>query len=95
LPPREAFKTREHDQATTLHELGHWTKHGRRLNRRFGQKCGDEAYAVEELVAELSAAFLCADLEVTGQLQHAEYLVGSEKATSDWNMRVPGRYQIL
>src|SRR6185369_11405175 len=44
----------------------HWTKHPHRLARDFGRKrWGDEGYAIEELVAELGAAFLCADLEIT------------------------------
>jgi antirestriction protein ArdC len=74
MPLREQFQSRQHDQATALHELGHWTGHEKRLSRQFGKRFGDHAYAVEELVAELTAAFLCAELGVTGQLQHAEYL---------------------
>ena len=60
-----------------LHELTHWTKHERRLNRDFGrQKFGDAGYAREELVAELGAAFLCADLGITPEIRedHAAYL---------------------
>jgi antirestriction protein ArdC len=55
----------------------HWTKHERRLNREFGRKrFGDRAYAREELVAELGAAFLCADLGITAEPRedHAAYL---------------------
>jgi antirestriction protein ArdC len=39
---------------------------------------GDHAYAVEELVAEIGAAFLCADLELEPQIRddHAPYLAG-------------------
>jgi antirestriction protein ArdC len=47
-----------------------------RLNRDFNQKrWGDEGYAMEELVAELGTAFLCADLELTPQVRddHAPY----------------------
>lgn len=62
--------------ATALHELAHWTGHGSRLARDLTGRFGSEAYAAEELVAELAAAFLCADLGVAGKLQHAEY-VGS------------------
>lgn len=43
-----------------LHELTHWTGASHRLNREFGKRFGDEAYAMEELVAELGSAFLCA-----------------------------------
>src|ERR1700756_1452699 len=51
--------------------------HKKRLDRTFNSKrFGDEAYAVEELVAELGAAFLCADLGITPEIRddHAAYL---------------------
>ncbi len=59
------------------HELTHWTKHRSRLDREFGRKTwGDEGYAREELVAELGAAFLCADLGLTPEAgtDHAAYI---------------------
>jgi antirestriction protein ArdC len=77
LPPFEAFKDRESYYATALHELTHWTKHATRLNRNFeGKRFGDTGYAREELVAELGAAFLCADLGITPEVRddHAAYL---------------------
>ena len=77
LPPFEAFKDKESYYATALHELTHWTKHATRLDRDFGrQKFGDAGYAREELVAELGAAFLCADLGITPEIRedHAAYL---------------------
>ena len=55
----------------------HWTRHVSRLDREFGRKrWGDAGYAAEELVAELGAAFLCADLGVTAEPRddHASYL---------------------
>lgn len=62
--------------STLLHELTHWSGATHRLNRDFGARFGDEAYAMEELVAELGAAFLCADLGVTNEPRpdHAAYL---------------------
>ena len=77
LPPFEAFKDKESYYATALHELTHWTKHEHRLDRDFGrQKFGDVGYAREELVAELGAAFLCAELGITPEIRddHAAYL---------------------
>lgn len=77
LPPPEAFRDAESYAATKAHELTHWTKHESRLNREFGRKrFGDHAYAREELVAELGAAFLCADLVITPEPRedHAAYL---------------------
>ena len=55
----------------------HWTKHPVRLDRDFGRKqWGDEGYALEELVAELGAAFLCADLELATEprQENASYI---------------------
>lgn len=76
LPPAEAFRDAESYAATKAHELTHWTGHKDRMARAFGQRFGDRAYAFEELVAELGAAFLCADLGITPEPRedHAAYL---------------------
>lgn len=77
MPPIETFRDAESHAATLGHELVHWTKHPGRLNRDFGKKrFGDEGYAVEELVAELGSAFLCADLRITPEVRedHASYI---------------------
>lgn len=79
MPCFESFHAPEAYYATLAHELTHWTKHKNRLDRELGRKkWGDEGYAREELVAELGAAFLCADLELTPQLgtDHAAYIQG-------------------
>lgn len=77
LPPFETFRDAESHAATLAHELTHWTRHPSRLNRDLGRKkWGDEGYAMEELVAELGAAFLCADLAITPEVRedHASYI---------------------
>jgi antirestriction protein ArdC len=77
MPPFETFRDAESYAAILLHELTHWTKHGKRLARDLGRKrFGDEGYAVEALVAELGAAFLCADLQLTPEVRedHATYI---------------------
>ncbi len=77
MPLLATFRDAESHVATLAHELTHWTRHPSRLNRDFGRKrFGDEGYAVEELVAELGAAFLCADLGITPELRadHAAYI---------------------
>lgn len=61
LPLFEAFKGAEEYYSTAFHELTHWTGHKSRLDRTMGKRFGDHGYAVEELVAELGAAFLCAE----------------------------------
>ncbi len=77
MPPFESFRDAESYYQTLGHECVHWTRHQSRLNRDFGRKrFGDEGYAVEELVAELGSAFLCADLNLTPEPRedHASYI---------------------
>lgn len=82
MPEKDRFTGSETSSATEcyystlLHELTHWTGSAKRCDRGFGKRFGDDAYAVEELVAELGAAFLCADLGVTlePRADHAAYI---------------------
>lgn len=74
LPPAAAFTSMGSYFATTLHELGHWSGHESRLKRELSTRFGTEAYAAEELVAELASAFLCAELGVQGELRHSGYI---------------------
>lgn len=74
VPPQEAYFEPINWYRTKLHELGHWTGHPSRLKRDFSGKRGGEAYAREELVAELCSAFLCAELGVVPTVRHADYL---------------------
>lgn len=62
--------------ATLSHEMTHATGHPSRLARDFSGRFGDHAYACEELVAELGAAFLCADLGLSlePRADHASYI---------------------
>lgn len=76
LPTRERFTSPENYYATALHELTHWTGHESRLNRQFGKRFGDDAYAFEELVAELGAAFVVGHVGFVDATieNHAAYL---------------------
>jgi antirestriction protein ArdC len=77
MPPFPAFCDVESYYATLAHEMTHWTRHPTRLERDFGRKSwGEAGYAKEELVAELGAAFLCADLGITPETRddHAAYI---------------------
>ncbi|MCP5127490.1 MAG: DUF1738 domain-containing protein [Gammaproteobacteria bacterium] len=76
LPDRWRFQVAENFYATGLHELTHWTGHQSRLDRVWGKRFGDQAYAFEELVAEMGSAFLCAFLGLKGELQHESYVDG-------------------
>lgn len=59
LPAFADFVNADAYYSTAFHEIGHWTGHESRLNREYGKRFGDDAYAFEELVAELTAAFVC------------------------------------
>lgn len=76
LPDRAAFTTAERFYATLAHEYGHWTGHASRLDRNLSGRFGSEAYAAEELVAELTAAFVGAMLGFHTQVRddHASYV---------------------
>ena len=82
LPPPGAFTgsptstATESYYSTLFHELTHWTAPAHRCARDLTGRFGSAAYAMEELVAELGAAFLCADLGVTSapRPDHAQYL---------------------
>jgi len=82
----ETFRESESHAATLAHELTHWTRHTSRLARDLGRKkWGDEGYAMEELVAELGSAFLCADLRITPEVRedHAAYIGSWLKVLKD------------
>ncbi len=82
MPERERFlgsatsTPTEAYYATLLHELTHWTGHDTRCDRKFGERFGNDAYAMEELVAELGAAFLCTEVGIIAELRpdHAQYI---------------------
>ncbi len=77
LPTKAQFVDVGSYYATALHELTHWSGHHARLNREGitgGHGFGSAAYAFEELVAEMGAAFLCALTGTQGELRHEEYL---------------------
>lgn len=82
LPPSDEFvgsKTStatESYYSTLFHELTHWTGHATRCARDLGRRFGKDAYALEELVAELGASFLCAELQIASEPRpdHAHYI---------------------
>lgn len=76
LPPFAAFFTPLDYYGTRAHETGHWTASADRCNRELGKRFGDNAYSVEELVAELTAAFVCAHLGLSSEprADHAQYI---------------------
>jgi len=76
LPDLSAFDKASDYYATSAHEHSHWSGHTSRLARDLTGRFGTDAYAAEELVAELSSAFSCARLGIstTPRPDHAAYL---------------------
>lgn len=91
LPARDQFRGSSTSSAsegyygTLLHELVHWSGAPHRLDRTFGTRFGDNDYAFEELIAELGAAFLCADLGVANEPRpdHAAYVASWLQVLND------------
>lgn len=78
MPVFDAFNTPEDYYSTSGHEHMHWSGHKSRCDRDLNNRFGTEAYAMEELVAELGAAFLCAQLGISNEPRpdHAQYIAG-------------------
>lgn len=78
MPLTSQFFTEADYWATLLHEMVHSTGHADRLNREGitapGRRFGDPVYSAEELVAEMGSAFLCAQLNVLGEVNHEGYV---------------------
>lgn len=76
MPEFSQFNSAADYYSTLGHEHVHYTGHKKRCNREFGKRFGDNAYAFEELCAELGAAFLCAELGISNEPRpdHAAYL---------------------
>ena len=74
LPAFAAFKGADHFYNVAFHELTHWTGHKSRLDRDLKHRFGAREYAAEELVAELGAAFLCAEFGFDGDVRNAGYI---------------------
>ena len=74
LPPLEMFKSTEGYVATKFHEYAHSTGHETRLNRTGIMAVatfGSEDYSFEELVAELTSAYLCARNGIDNTLENS------------------------
>ena len=74
VPPPQAYFEPINWHRTALHELGHATGHPSRLGRDFSGSFGTTKYALEELVAEINAAFCCASLGIVPTVRHADYI---------------------
>ena len=88
LPNKATFDNPESYYATAFHELTHWTGSKSRCDRNLSGKYGNPAYAFEELVAEMGAAFLCQDYKIQGEMRHAGYIKNWLKACKDDNKAI-------
>lgn len=85
MPNRHQFRSAHDYYSTLLHELTHWTGSKDRLDRDLTGRFGTRSYAAEELVAELGAAFLGAQLGIEDHPRddHAQYLASWVKLMED------------
>ncbi len=76
MPPFQSFREQVSYYSVLAHEHTHWTARAGRCDRELGKRFGDNAYAAEELIAELGAAFTCAHLGLSTEprADHAQYL---------------------
>ena len=74
VPPPASYFEPVNWHRTVCHELGHWSGHESRLNRDMTGGFGSPSYAREELVAEMTGAFVCAALSIVPTVRHADYL---------------------
>ena len=76
MPAFADFRTAEGYYGVLGHEATHWTGHPSRLARDLAGRFGSAAYAAEELVAELGAAFALAALGLAAEPRpdHARYV---------------------
>jgi antirestriction protein ArdC len=74
VPRPDAYFEPVNWHRTALHELGHWAGHPSRLARDLLGMFGSAPYAKEELVAEMTSAFVCASLGIVPTVRHADYL---------------------
>lgn len=90
MPEFTAFDSASGYYSVLFHELTHWTGGPKRIDRICHKVFGDPDYAFEELVAELGAAYLCADLGVNAEPRedHASYIASWLRALKADNRNV-------
>jgi antirestriction protein ArdC len=75
VPERTSFANLDEYYSTLFHEVGHSTGNANRLARKFGATFGDHDYGREELIAEMTSAYLQAETGIeTAEANSAAYL---------------------
>ena len=83
IPGHYHFESLDEYFSTLFHEAVHWTGHKKRLAREMGTLKESPAYAMEELVAEIGAAFMNAEFGIDTMKNNAAYLRGWLSAFPD------------
>jgi antirestriction protein ArdC len=73
MPAFARFRGVDHFYNVAFHEFTHWTGCKSRLDRDLKNRFGSRDYATEELIAELGAAFLCAEFDIDGDVRSASF----------------------
>jgi antirestriction protein ArdC len=74
VPPPQAYFEPVNWHRTALHETAHASGHASRLNRDLSGSFGSKKYAFEEIIAEITSAFVCATLTIEPTVRHADYI---------------------
>lgn len=82
MPLMKQFKSADHYYHTLFHELGHWTGHSSRLNRKLQNMFGSDDYSKEELVAEMFANYIAAMMNI--DLNETEVMSNSVAYLKGW-----------
>lgn len=96
MPPRESFVSVPAYYSTLFHELAHSTGHEKRLDRKIQNKFGSDDYGREELVAEITAAYLCTECGigeevVDNQAAYVQHWARAIKADPDMVLWAAGK----
>ena len=87
MPPLDQFATTGGFYGTAFHEAAHSTGHADRLARDLTGTFGTTSYALEEIVAEVASAVVCASINMQAEApaidHHAAYVASWLKATKD------------
>lgn len=90
MPEFSQFRSAAGYYSVLAHELIHWTGAKHRLDRNLANRFGSHDYAMEELIAELGAAFTCAQLGLDNEPRrdHAPYIASWLKVLSGDNRAI-------
>jgi len=80
LPIKNQFDSQAEYYSTLFHELGHSTGHSKRLNRPGIEEIasfGSNDYSKEELIAEMTAAFLCGYCQIDNTIENSTAYIKS------------------